>query len=95
MGAFMARLRSLISQEYGVKGTDMTGEVRTQHVAAARQVAYYISREITSLSWKAIGDYFNKDHSMMWPATNILPAIDAREAAIRGQDTGIDGRDGD
>ena len=36
---------------------------RTAALALARQVAMYIARETTNLSYKAIGESFGKDHT--------------------------------
>lgn len=38
---------------------------RTQHVAFARHFAMYVAREITGLSFPIIGNFFQRDHSVV------------------------------
>ena len=42
---------------------DILSNRRTASLALARQVAMYIARETTDLSYKAIGESFGKDHT--------------------------------
>ena len=46
-----------------VSVTDILSNRRTASLVLARQVAMYIARETTDLSYKAIGESFGKDHS--------------------------------
>ena len=45
------------------KGVRLDACARTAALALARQVAMYIARETTNLSYKAIGESFGKDHT--------------------------------
>lgn len=55
-----------------VSRKDLLGRGRPQHVAAARQLAMYAMRELTSLSFPAIGDKFGRDHSTVIHACNLI-----------------------
>jgi chromosomal replication initiator protein len=48
----------LTAQHYQLKTSDLTGKDRQQRVNVARQVAMYLSRELTELSLPQIGDAF-------------------------------------
>ena len=52
-----------VAKTYNVSENDILSNRRTQALALARQVAMYIARETTDLSYKAIGESFGKDHT--------------------------------
>ncbi len=54
---------SEVSKTFSVSEKDIISKRKTAQVAFARQVAMYIARETTELSYKAIGDSFGKDHT--------------------------------
>lgn len=55
-----------VSKHYRVEGEEIIGISRKAHIAQARHVAIYITREILGDSWKQIGALFgNKDHTSM------------------------------
>lgn len=57
------RIVSEVAHTYNVTENDILSNRRTAALALARQVAMYITRETTDLSYKAIGEYFGKDHT--------------------------------
>lgn len=52
-----------VAKTYNVSESDILSNRRTSTLALARQVAMYIARETTNLSFKAIGESFGKDHT--------------------------------
>ena len=52
-----------VAHTYNVSEADILSNRRTASLALARQVAMYIARETTDLSYKAIGESFGKDHT--------------------------------
>ena len=52
-----------VARTYNVSESDILSNRRTASLVLARQVAMYIAREATDLSFKAIGESFGKDHS--------------------------------
>lgn len=54
---------SEVANTYNVSENDILSNRRTASLARARQVAMYIARETTGLSFKQIGESFGKDHS--------------------------------
>ena len=52
-----------VARTYNVLESDIISNRKTANLALARQVAMYIARETTELSFKAIGEAFGKDHS--------------------------------
>ena len=51
-----------VSKKFEIKISDLKSEKRDKDILIARQVAIYISREITNLSYPVIGRYFEKNH---------------------------------
>ncbi len=57
-------IKKTVSKNFDVKISDLESSKRTKNIALPRQIAMYICREITDLSFPQIGTYFgNKDHS--------------------------------
>ena len=52
-----------VAKTYNVSVSDILSNRRTAALALARQVAMYIARETTDLSFKQIGESFGKDHT--------------------------------
>lgn len=57
------KIISEVAKTYNVSEEDILSNRRTASLVLARQVAMFISRETTDLSYKAIGESFGKDHS--------------------------------
>lgn len=54
---------SEVAKTYNVSVSDILSNRKTASLALARQVAMYIAREMTDLSYKQIGESFGKDHT--------------------------------
>ena len=52
-----------VARSYNLSESDIISNKKTQKLALARQVAMYISRQTTELSYKAIGEKFGRDHT--------------------------------
>lgn len=57
------KIISEVARTYNVSENDILSNRKTANLVLARQVAMYISREMTDLSYKAIGESFGKDHT--------------------------------
>ena len=57
------KIISEVAKTYNVSESDILSNRRTADLVIARQVAMYIARETTDLSFKAIGESFGKDHT--------------------------------
>jgi chromosomal replication initiator protein len=57
------KIISEVAHTYNVSESDILSNRRTAELVLARQVAMYITRETTDLSYKAIGESFGKDHT--------------------------------
>lgn len=77
------------SLSLGVKFADLMSSRRFEVHSHARQLAMYLIREMTNLSYPAIGDYFRRDHGTVMHACKAVanrmdvdPAFRAKVAAI-------------
>jgi chromosomal replication initiator protein len=57
-------IQRVVAEEYKLSLTDLKGPKRTKKIVLPRQIAMYITREITEYSTTDIGDYFGgRDHT--------------------------------
>lgn len=59
----MDKIISEVARTYDVSETDIISRHKTSELAKARQIAMYIARETTELSYKMIGEAFGRDHT--------------------------------
>ena len=57
------RIIEEVARSYRVSESDILSTRRTAQISLARQIAMYIARETTELSYQVIGESFGKDHS--------------------------------
>ncbi len=69
------KIISEVARTYNVSESDILSNRRTASLALARQVAMYIARETTELSYKAIGESFGKDHTTVLYNVNRVEAF--------------------
>ncbi len=65
-------IQKITADYYGISREDMCSPCRVHKLARARQVAMYISRRVTKATPTRIGLYFNKDHSTVCYALNLI-----------------------
>ena len=70
--ARVAQIVSTVSARYRVTPEQIMEHRRFQAFSWARHVAFYLARESTSLSFPAIGKYFNRDHSTVIHGWNVV-----------------------
>jgi len=73
-----------VAEQMQVKPQDIKGERRQQGIARARQVAMYLTRRITGLSYPAIGEKFGgKDHSTVINAEQRMEQLMREDDELR------------
>src|SRR6056297_2962700 len=66
-------IKEVVVDYYNLKEEDMTSKKRTQKIAFPRQIAMYLSRELTDLSLPHIGEEFGgRDHTTVIHAYNKI-----------------------
>lgn len=71
------KIISEVARSYNVFESDILSNKRSANLVLARKVAMYITREITDLSYKAIGESFGKDH------TTVLYSVQTIEKFLK------------
>ena len=67
------RIKKIITGDYNLRMEDMQSKKRTQNIAFPRQIAMYLSRELTDFSLPHIGDEFGgRDHTTVIHAHNKI-----------------------
>lgn len=77
-------IMEVVGKEYGVKVEQLTGKKRTQSIAYPRQIAMYLTRELTELSLPKIGEEFNRDH------TTVIHACEKISEELQGGDSKLE-----
>lgn len=73
-------IKKVVADNYGIEMNDMKSKKRTRAIAFPRQIAMYIARELTNLSFPQIGDRFGgRDHS------TVLHACDKIKQKIKSE----------
>ncbi len=62
----------VVGEFFGVKVTELKSKKKSKQIAVARQVAMYLSRYLTKMSYPHIGEKFGKDHSTVIHAENQI-----------------------
>ncbi len=74
----------VVAEQMQVKPSDIKGDRRQQGIARSRQVAMYLTRKLTGLSYPAIGEKFGgKDHSTVINAEQRIEQIMGEEPEFR------------
>src|SRR6056297_1064126 len=67
------RIKKIITDDYNLRMEDMQSKKRTQNIAFPRQIAMYLSTELTDFSLPHIGDEFGgRDHTTVIHAHNKI-----------------------
>jgi chromosomal replication initiator protein len=76
-------IQRAVADYYDVRLTDMTSKRRPASVALPRQVAMYLSREMTQHSYPMIGEAFGKNHATVLHACRTVQKRIAQDDQLR------------
>ncbi|MCX7866801.1 MAG: chromosomal replication initiator protein DnaA [Limisphaera sp.] len=67
------RIMKVVAERYDIRLSDMTSRRRPENIAFPRQVAMYLARRLTGLSYSAIGEAFGgRDHGTVLHACRLV-----------------------
>ena len=66
------KIFAAVYKKYNISKEDIKGKKRVKNVIWARQVAIYLIRDITELSFPNIGEIVDKDHSTVMYSYNTI-----------------------
>jgi chromosomal replication initiator protein len=77
------RIQELICERFGVTQAELTGDRRSQNIVYPRQVAMYLSRELTDSSLPKIGKEFGgRDHTTVIHATSKIARLIREDRSV-------------
>jgi chromosomal replication initiator protein len=77
------RIQELVCERFGVTHAELTGERRSQNIVYPRQVAMYLSRELTDSSLPKIGKEFGgRDHTTVIHATSKIARLIREDRSV-------------
>jgi len=77
------RIQELICERFSVTMAELTGERRSQNIVYPRQVAMYLSRELTDSSLPKIGKEFGgRDHTTVIHATSKIARLIREDRSV-------------
>ncbi len=65
-------IKKIVAKHYNIRMEDFTSKRKTQSIAWPRQIAMFLATEITDLSLPEIGREFNRDHSTVLHARDLV-----------------------
>ena len=83
-------IQRCIAEEFGVSLQDLKSKRRNKNIVLPRQVAMYLSRELTDLSLPEIGGYFGgKDHTTVLHSYNKIKEEVNNNELLKNQVAGV------
>ncbi len=77
------RIQELVSQRFGLNRKQLCGDRRSQNIVYPRQVAMYLSRELTDASLPKIGREFGgRDHTTVIHATSKIARLIKEDRSV-------------
>ena len=76
-------IQKTVADFFHIRLADLKSKKRTQHIAFCRQVAMYLCRKLTDSSFPVIGDHFDRDHSTVIHAYNLIARRMSSDSAFR------------
>jgi chromosomal replication initiator protein len=77
------RIQELVSERFGLTLTELCGDKRSQNIVYPRQVAMYLSRELTDSSLPRIGKEFGgRDHTTVIHATSKIARLIREDRSV-------------
>lgn len=73
------RILETVSKKFGFSPDVIRGKKRTKEISQARHITIYLIRQLTDMSYPAIGKFFERDH------TTIMSSCDVIENEIRSK----------
>jgi chromosomal replication initiator protein len=77
------KIQQIISERFGLSMEELCGDRRSQSIVYPRQVAMYLSRELTDSSLPKIGKQFGgRDHTTVIHATSKIQRLIREDRAV-------------
>jgi hypothetical protein len=72
-----------VARNFRLRPDDLQSRTREQPITFARQLAMFLCRKMTGAPFETIGEHFNRDHSTVIQAYQLIERLMVRDAAFR------------
>lgn len=79
----LSNIIDFVEREFRMEPGTLQSRCKTQRIALARQIAYYLCRTITGSSFPAIGEALGRDHTSVIHGFNLIHSRCQREAPFQ------------
>lgn len=80
----VTQVQKVIGDHFGLKMEDLKGKKRTRNIAFPRQIAMFLTRELTDMSLPRIGDAFGgRDHTTVLHACDRVAEVAAKDEELK------------
>jgi chromosomal replication initiator protein len=79
----LAVISDRVVRDFRLRSDDLQSRTREQRISFARQLAMFLCRKMTGAPFESIGEHFNRGHSTVIHAVNLIERRIRREAAFR------------
>jgi len=80
------RIQNTVADYFNLSSDLLRGSSRKKEIVRARQIAMFLSGEMTELTLKSIGTHFgNRDHSTVIHSLEIAKALQEKDSAARSE----------
>ncbi len=80
----VSQIQKVVGDHFGLKVDELKAKKRTKNIAFARQIAMYLTRELTDLSLPKIGDAFGgRDHTTVIHACEKVAEEMAKDPSLK------------
>jgi len=77
------QIQKTVAEHFDIRLGDLVGPKRPQNIAWPRQVAMYLSREMTQQSFPVIGDAFGRNHATIVHACQLVERRQIEDVKLR------------
>ena len=82
----ISTIQSVVERQFDVTHEELVGSKRTRNINEARQVAMFLSRQLTDKSFPDIGTYFgNRDHTTIMHGVKKIEELMSHDEAVYKQ----------
>ncbi len=74
-----------VCRYYGIEEAQLKSQLRSKNIAEPRQIAMYLIRHLTKMSFPDIGEFFGRDHG------TVQHSVKKIDASLRQKDSRIEG----
>ena len=76
-------IQKTVAEHFEIRMNDLTGRTRPQNIVWPRQIAMYLARNMTDMSFPVIGDAFGRNHATIVHACQLVEQRQTEDLKLR------------